>query len=56
MKCPLCGKEMTRMNETMENVAEPALKKEVLYYCERHGVINKATDLKEKADQIARQV
>jgi hypothetical protein len=26
---------------------------EILYYCEKHGIMNKSTDLKEKADQIA---
>ena len=24
-----------------------------LYYCSKHGVMNKSTDLKEKVDQIA---
>ncbi len=35
---------------------EPSRKQETLYYCERHGVMNKSTDLKEKADQIAKRV
>jgi hypothetical protein len=25
-----------------------------LYYCERHGVMNKVVDLKEKVDQISK--
>jgi len=28
--------------------------KEELYYCERHGVMNKMIDLKEKVDQISK--
>jgi hypothetical protein len=28
-------------------------KQESLYYCEKHGVMNKSTDLKEKVDEIA---
>jgi len=28
---------------------------ETLYYCEKHGVMNKPTDLKEKVDQMARK-
>jgi predicted nucleic acid-binding Zn ribbon protein len=50
MKCPLCGKVMTMMNQKTSDSA-----KEVLYYCERHGVMNKSSDLKEKADQIAKR-
>jgi len=33
---------------------EAPRKGEALYYCERHGVMNKSTDLKDKADQIAK--
>jgi hypothetical protein len=51
----MCGKEMTRMNETAGGAVDPAQRKEVLYYCERHGVMNKGSDLKEKADQIAKR-
>ena len=50
MRCPLCGKEMTKMNQNTSDST-----KEFLYYCERHGVMNKSSDLKEKVDQIARK-
>lgn len=58
MKCPLCGKDMTAMDGTATEPSpnEPASRQELLYYCERHGVMNKSTDLKEKADQIAKRV
>ncbi len=46
---------MTRMNEATAQPSGMAVNHEELYYCERHGVMNKATDLKEKADQIAKQ-
>jgi len=29
--------------------------KESLFYCERHGVMNKSSDLKDKVDQIAKR-
>lgn len=35
--------------------AESLMRHEVLYYCEKHGVMNKSIDLKEKVDQIARK-
>ena len=50
MKCPLCGKEMTKMSKSSSEA-----EKEELYYCERHGVMNKTVDLKEKADQISKR-
>ncbi len=28
---------------------------EALQFCQKHGVMNKSTDLKEKADQIAKR-
>lgn len=28
---------------------------ELIYFCEQHGVMNKPTDLKDKADQIAKK-
>jgi hypothetical protein len=28
---------------------------ELVYFCEQHGVMNKLTDLKEKADHIAKR-
>jgi hypothetical protein len=30
-------------------------KPETLYYCEKHGVMNKTIDLVERVDQIARR-
>ena len=55
MKCPLCAKEMTRMIGAAADLQATAssTKQESLYYCEKHGVMNKSTDLKEKVDQIA---
>ena len=50
VKCPLCGKEMSNMSQSTY------VEKEILYYCERHGVMNKSSDLKDKADQIAKRV
>ena len=52
MKCPLCGREMTKMNES---AAEYGPKNDI-HYCDRHGVLNKGSDLKEKADKIAKHV
>ena len=55
MKCPLCGNGMTQMTESSLNPSptEISRKREILFYCEQHGVMNRSTDLKEKADQIA---
>ncbi len=50
VKCPLCGKEMSKMSQSSD------VEKETLYYCERHGVMNKGSDLKDKVDQIAKRV
>lgn len=57
MKCPLCGKEMIQMDRSVANspLEEPSRGQETLYYCEKHGVINKSTDLREKVDQIAKR-
>ena len=54
LKCPLCTKEMTKMDSANNNSASGT--QEAVYYCERHGVMNKPTDLKEKADEIAKRV
>ncbi len=48
LKCPLCGKDMTAMKEKEGHDSHSTL-----YYCSKHGTMNKSTDLKEKADQIA---
>ena len=50
VKCPLCGKEMSKMSQSSD------VEKETLHYCERHGVMNKGSDLKDKVDQIAKRV
>lgn len=57
LKCPLCGNEMTRMNESpAESLSTmPVRTEEALQFCQKHGVMNKSTDLKEKADQIAKR-
>lgn len=56
LKCPLCSKEMTRMiGATAGQWSESPTTNETLYYCEKHGVMNKPTDLKEKVDQMARK-
>ena len=51
MKCPLCGKDMTKMSES---AAEAQGRKDEIYYCDRHGVLNKGSDLKEKADKMTK--
>ncbi|HMK82456.1 MAG TPA: hypothetical protein VK503_01940 [Candidatus Bathyarchaeia archaeon] len=40
---------MTKMNQKTKS-------EEALFYCERHGVMTKPSNLKEKADQIAKHV
>jgi len=39
--------------EGSETSGETLQKHESLYYCGQHGIMNKATDLKDKVDQIA---
>jgi hypothetical protein len=57
LKCPLCGKEMTPMSESpaVDSPTLPRPKREPLYYCGQHGVMNKSTDLKEKVDQVSKK-
>jgi hypothetical protein len=50
VKCPLCGEKMTKMNQNTES------QEEHLFYCERHGVMNKPLGQEEKANQIAKNV
>jgi hypothetical protein len=38
-----------------ESAAEHG-RRDDIYYCDRHGVLNKGSDLKEKADRIAKHV
>jgi len=40
---------MSKMSQSTE------VEKEMLYYCERHGVMNKSSDLKDKVDQITKR-
>jgi hypothetical protein len=47
---------MSTMNESTVTYSEFAQTKEPIYFCEQHGPMNKFTDLKEKADQISKQV
>jgi hypothetical protein len=49
---------MTKMSESASSTSpnETTRRQEVLYYCEEHGVMNRPTDLRDKADQIARKV
>ncbi len=42
-------------NTSVASPSEPSHKHEELYFCTQHGVMNKSTDLKEKADQIAKK-
>jgi hypothetical protein len=48
---------MTKMSEASASSSstEPSREGEMLYYCERHGVMNKSIDLREKADQISKK-
>jgi len=55
MKCPLCGRTMTTMNENMPKYLDASQARETIYYCEQHGPMNKLSDLKEKADQISKR-
>jgi len=52
LKCPLCGKKMSGRRET-EASDEGTDKQELIYFCDQHGAMNKRTDLREKADQVA---
>jgi len=36
-------------------ITETSSNQEPIYYCEKHGIMNKLVDLKEKVDQIARR-
>ena len=54
MKCPLCGKPMSTINESAPRLDSDAAK-EAIFFCEQHGPMNKISDLKEKADQISKR-
>jgi hypothetical protein len=49
---------MTPMKERGIVDSPPSLTggQDSLYFCGQHGIMNKSTDLKEKADQIAKRV
>ena len=55
MRCPLCGRQMSTMNENMPKYLDASQTREIIYYCEQHGPMNKLSDLKEKADQISKR-
>jgi len=55
LKCPLCGKPMSTINENASKYPEESQTKEAIYFCEQHGPMNKLTDLKEKTDQISKK-
>lgn len=42
---------LTSKSDNQEDTA----KRESVYFCERHGVLNKAGDLKEKVNEIERR-
>jgi hypothetical protein len=46
---------MSAMNESTHKYPEPSQAKEIIYFCEQHGAMNKLTDLKDKADQISKK-
>jgi len=45
---------MSSRRETAASYANEGMdKQELIYFCDQHGVMNKVTDLKDKADQVA---
>ncbi len=50
MRCPLCGREMTKLAGSQVKRV-----KELVYYCEKHGLLNKAADVRGKASEIAKK-
>jgi hypothetical protein len=48
---------MTPMSESpaVDSPRLPTVRQESLYFCGQHGVMNKSTDLKDKADKIAKR-
>jgi len=46
---------MSTINENAPKYSEQSQTKEVIYFCEQHGPMNKLTDLKEKTDQISKK-
>ena len=46
------------MSENAPNPTSDELsnKREIVYFCEQHGVMNKATDLRDKVDQMTEKV
>jgi len=54
LKCPLCGKKMSGMRESAADYSGEGMdKQDLIYFCDQHGAMNKLTDLKDKADQVA---
>jgi len=46
---------MSTINENTAKFPEQTQTKEVIYFCEAHGPMNKLSDLKEKTDQISKK-
>jgi hypothetical protein len=57
MNCPLCGRPMTRVEGLAPKVSEDEIKgkRETVFFCERHGVLNKAGSVKEKVSEVERR-
>jgi len=54
LKCPVCGKKMAGMRENAADYSGEGIdKQELIYFCDQHGAMNKLTNLKDKADQVA---
>jgi len=49
MQCPLCGREMTTLGQSdQRKVSQP------VYYCEKHGVLNRTVDTRDRISEIAK--
>jgi hypothetical protein len=49
MRCPLCGREMTKLGgPDVKKVSQP------VYYCDKHGLLNKSLDAKAKTTENAK--
>jgi len=46
---------MSTINENSAKYSEQSQAKEIIYFCEQHGPMNKLTDMKEKTDQISKK-
>lgn len=57
MKCPLCGRPMTRVDGLAPKVSESEAKskRETVFFCERHGVLNKLGSVSDKVSEVERR-